>query len=89
MVEQPLVLVEAEKQRADLLLPLRHSEPPDHAVRVRCCLTLTIARSPGRYSWVVRFGDDPVERAAAALQPASAISGRSLPGIGVGRRFVP
>lgn len=49
MIELPLIVVETEQQRSNLSFAVQIAEATDHASAVRSRLTLTIARSPGRY----------------------------------------
>src|SRR5688572_19984319 len=70
MVQDALIVVEAEQQRPDLSLLFGIAKATHHAVRGAQLLHLDHCPLAEPVRLIEPLGDDPVQRAAAALQPA-------------------
>ena len=80
MVEQALVIVEAEQERADFLLLLGVAEAADHAIGGALLLDLDHRPLARAIFEVHPLGDHAVERSAAAFSHPIAMSRSSVTG---------
>ena len=93
MIQLAGIVVETEQQRADLAAAGLVAEAADHAVCRAQPLDLEHRALAGEVGAVAPLGDDAVQRAARAVQPALGLlavrgAGRELQAVGLPRRLV-